>query len=360
MRKPVDARTALLVFLLLGPSVAEGAQSSELPTVRLIGTGGTISSRQGSRLSAAELVGLVPSLDQYVQAETEQFTNLPSSELAVNDWLALAQRVNRLLDERPALAGVVVANGTDTLEETAYFLHLTVRHTRPVVVVGSMRPPDSLGYDGAANLLQAFRVAADPASRGRGVLVVLNAEVNSAREVTKTNAERLQTFGTRGYGVLGVVDADRVVYYRRTDRRHTIQSEFDVSTIQALPRVDILLAYQGAPGDLIQAAADAGAAGLVLAGTGAGATSPSQRDAVRVVLKRGLTVVLTSRTGGGRVVPRPALHARPNSEPGTDTRRPPSPVTGEDLSPIKARILLMLALTQTRDGREIQRMFEEY
>ena len=355
MRTP---RIALLLCLLLLPPAAPAAaaiQPAERPAVRLIATGGTISSHPAGRLTAAELVALVPSLDRHVRAETEQFSNLPSSELTVTAWLALARRVNRLLDERPALAGVVVTCGTDTLEEVAYFLHLTVRHTRPVVVVGAMRPPGALGYDGAANLLHAFRAAAAPASLGRGVLVVLNAEIHSARDVTKAGAQGLDAFGSREYGRLGVVGYDRVVYHGRTDRRHTWRSEFDVSAIDGLPRVDVLLAYQGAPGDLILAAAARGAAGVVVAASGAGSMSPSQLEATRLVLRRGVTVVVASRTGGGRVVPRPAPRPRKRHLPA-----PPRRVMGEDLPPVKARILLMLALTRTRDQTEIQRMFQEY
>lgn len=351
-------RMGLLVCLAANPLEALAAQPSERPVVRLIATGGTIANQATGRLAADELTKLVPSLGLLVRAEAEQFSNLPSSDLSLDGWLGLSRRINRLFDERPDLSGVVVTSGTDTLEETAYFLHLTVRHTRPVVVVGSMRSPATPGYDGAANLLQAFRVAAEPASRGRGVLVVLNDEINSAREVTKTHARRLDTFGTRGYGVLGVVDPDRVVYYRRSDRRHTTQSEFDVARVTSLPRVDIVLAYQDAPGDLILAASDAGAIGLVVAAAGAGSMSPSQREATRQVLERGVNTVVTSRTGGGRVVPLA-------SQSGVAGFTPPIPglrrrVTGEDLSPVKARILLMLALTRTEDDREIQRMFTEY
>jgi L-asparaginase len=240
-----------------------------------------------------------------------------------------------------------VTTGTDTLEETAYFLHLTVRSDKPLVVVGSMRSPGTLGYEGAANLLDAYRVAADPASRGKGVLVVLNDEINSAREVTKTDARRLDTFQTRGYGVLGVVDPDRVAYYRTVVRRHTRQSEFDITSVPDLPRVDIALVYQGATGDVIKAMVDQGARGIVLATAGAGALSGTQADGVEYAVRKGVFVVMTTRTGSGRIAGR-------GSEAGTLR------VQGEDLAPVKARILLMLALTRTKDPVDIQRMFAEY
>ena len=187
----------------------------------------------------------MPEVDRYARVEFEQFANTSSASLTLDQWLALAKRLNAIFAEEPDLAGVVVTSGTDTLEETAYFLDLTVRTDKPVVVVGSMRNPSTLGYEGAANLLEGVRVAADPQSRGKGVLVVLNDEINAAREVTKTDARRLQTFQTRGYGVLGVVDADRVVYYRAPVKRHMSTSEFDVSKITTLPRVDIAMVYQG-------------------------------------------------------------------------------------------------------------------
>jgi L-asparaginase len=262
----------------------------------------------------------------------------------------------------------VVTSGTDTLEELAYFLHLTVRDPRPVVVVGSMRNPSTLGYEGAANLLEAFRVAASPDARGKGVLVVLNDEINSAREVTKTDALRLQTFQSRTAGVLGVVDADRVVFYRSPVKRHTADSEFDVSAISALPRVDVVMVYQDAAGDLIQAAADLGAQGIVVAAAGAGATSGTQSDGLAYAAGKGVVVVTTTRTGSGRISgtrssgPPPAQGGAAPAPAGATT--PPRPrrasIGGEDLQPVKARILLMLALTRTKDPVEIQRMFLQY
>ena len=239
----------------------------------------------------------------------------------------------------------MVTSGTDTLEELAYFLHLTVRDARPVVVVGSMRNPSTTGYEGAANLLEGFRVAASPDARGKGVLVVLNDEINSAREVTKTDALRLQTFQSRTTGVLGVVDPDRVVFYRGVVKRHTAASEFDVATIAELPRVDVLLVYQDAPGDLIKAAVDLGARGLVVAAAGAGATSGTQSDGLGYAIGKGVTVVATTRAGSGRI---------------SGTRMSGSRyIGGEDLAPIKARILLMLALATAKNPADIQRMFLE-
>ena len=312
--------------------------------MRLVATGGTISNRTGGRLTAEELVTLIPNLSNYVTPEFEQFANVASSQMTMAQWLDLARRLNALFREDADLAGLVVTSGTDTLEELAYFLNLTVRDERPVVVVGSMRNPSTLGYEGAANLEEGFRVAGDRNARGRGVMVVLNDEINAAREVAKTGALRLQTFQSRPYGILGVVDRDRVVFYRRVERRHTANSEFDVTGLTDLPRVDIVLTYQGAPGDLIRAAVDAGAKGVVIATAGAGATSGTQGEGMRYAASKGVALVTTTRTGSGRIA---------GGGRGTT-------IAGEDLAPLKARILLMLALTRSSDPAEWRRMFSEY
>ena len=350
MRRVVPVGILLCLLIVgLSPGVAT-AQAEDAPRVRLVATGGTISNASGGRLTAEELIDLIPDLTRYATPEFEQFANVASSSITLEQWLSLSRHINELFDGDPELAGVVVTSGTDTLEETAYFLHLTVRDPRPVVVVGAMRNPSTIGYEGAANLLQAFRVAADPASRDKGALVVLNDEINSAREVTKTNAVRLQTFETHGYGVLGVVDRDRVVYYRDTLKRHTDGSEFDVFAIDQLPRVDILMVYQGADGDLIDAAVDAGAQGIVIAVAGAGATSGTQREGISAALDAGVYVVSATRTGSGRIA------SRNGGGNGAASYR----IAAEDLTPLKARILLMLALATTNDGAAIQRMFTEY
>ncbi len=318
-------------------------------------TGGTIANRASGRLTADELVRLVPQLADVARVETEQFANLASGELTLDQWLTLARRLNEIARTDTALSGIVVTSGTDTLEELAYFLHLTVRTDRPLVIVGAMRRADVPGYEGGANLLAAVRVAADPQSQQRGALVVLNDEIHAARDVVKTDAQRLQTFQSPGSGPLGVVDADRIIYYRQTTTRHTARSEFDVALIGELPRVDVIMTYQGAPGDLIRAAVDAGARGLVLA-TAAGATSGTQSDGLRHALDRKVAVVVATRTISGRI---------PGSRPAANSSQPPNTsfrgtLAAEDLAPIKARILLMLALTRTSDLADIRRMFEEY
>jgi L-asparaginase type II len=351
--KPVRRVRLLFSCIALTAAAPLAAQQTQtaaapLPRVVLFATGGTISNRDGGRLTVEELIKSVPNLAQRVQVEGEQFANVSSAEITLDQWLSLSRKINDRFRQDAGLAGVVVTSGTDTLEELAYFLHLTVRDERPVVVVGSMRNPSTPGYEGVANLDDAFRVAAEPASRGLGALVVLNDQINSAREVTKTDARQLDTFSSKDYGVLGVV-FDRVAYYRKPVKRHTAQSEFDVAKIQGLPRVDVLLTYQGAPGDLIKAAVDAGAKGIIVAGAGVGAITASQREGTTYAAEKGVFVVTTTRTGSGSA-------GTGGRGGGTTTRR----IGGDDLQPVKARILLMLALATTGDGAEIQRMFREY
>jgi L-asparaginase len=321
------------------------AQTAARPRVHLFATGGTISNRAGGRLTVEELIQSIPNLPRIVQATGEQFANVASGAITMDQWLGLAKAVNERFRQEPGLAGAVVTSGTDTLEELAFFLHLTIRDERPVVVVGAMRNPSTLGYEGAANLEDAFRVAGDPASRGMGALVVLNDEINSAREVTKTDARMLSTFSSRDYGALGTV-FDRVQYFRKPVKRHTAATEFDVTKIAALPRVDVILTYQAAPGDLIRAAVDNGAKGIVIAGAGVAATSGTQGQGITYATQQGAFVVMTTRTGAGSV----------GTGRGGTSRR----ISGDDLQPIKARILLMLALATTSEPADVQRMFREY
>ncbi len=333
------------------------ATDRDRPRVRFIATGGTISNRRGGRLTADELVASVPGLADVATVQSEQFANTGSSAIPLDEWVRLAKRVEAVFRDDAGLAGVVVTSGTDTLEELAYFLHLTVHDSRPIVVTGSMRNPSQTGYEGQANLLASFRVAADPEAAGRGVLVVLNDEINGARDVTKTDALRLHTFASRGFGALGVVDADRVVFRRRAEGRHTADSEFDISAVTSLPRVDVFLVYQGASGDLIKAAVDLGARGVVLATAGAGATSGTQGEGVAYARDKQVAVVATTRTGSGRIAPPRAGGA--GQAAGLRPVEAPR-IAANDLAPVKARILLMVALTKTTDPAQLQRIFDQY
>jgi len=363
--RPFQVSLVLLAALSLGassfaPSGEGQSAPAALPRVRLIATGGTISYRNGSRLSATELIALVPDLEQYATVQPEQFSNLASGQLTLDQWLRLSRRINEAFTQDSGLAGIVVTIGTDTLEETAYFLHLTVRSDRPVVVVGSMRTPTAVGYEGAANLLAAFRVAAAPESRGKGVLVVMNEEINSARDVTKSDAVHLEAFTSRGYGVLGTVDRDRVSFARAPLQRHTSRTEFDVADVKKLPRVDIVMVYQDASGDLIRAAVDNGADGLVIAGAGAANVSGTQSSGINYALEKHRFVVMSTRSGSGRIAPPGTPSEGSDGDGDAEPEGKSFRIFANDLMPLKARILLMLALTKTRNPAEIQRMFGEY
>lgn len=333
---------------------------NSLPLVKLIGTGGTIASwgatrltyvdysATGQRIDASELVARVPEVSEFARVECEQFAQLGSTSMGQIEWLKLGKRINQVLAEEPEVAGVVVAHGTSTMEETAYFLNLTVKSDRPVVLTGSMRPPSAMGTDADTNLMDAVRVAASPSARGMGALTVLNNEIQAARDVTKQNTFRLETFGARELGILGYADSDhRIVFYMAPVRRHTFQTEFDINGFEELPKVDVVYAVSGGDGLLVRALVQAGVPGIVAAGAGGGSGGPDWMDALAEARQSGAMVVMASHVGAGRV-----LLTQRNRERGI--------LAGDNLSPQKARILLMLALTVTRDEDRIQQMFDAY
>jgi L-asparaginase len=332
------------------------AMSPNLPLVKILATGGTIAGKGENPLNTAnyqaglvpleELTAAVPGLTEIARVEGEQILNVPSSAMSMEDLVSLANRVNEIMQSEPEVAGIVITHGTDTLEETAYFCHLVVQHSRPVVLVGAMRPATAISADGPMNLANAVRVAADPASCGMGALVVMNDEIFSARDVSKTNTARLHTFRSLDFGPLGTVDGGKVHYYHRPLRRHTVDSEFHGICLADLPRVDILYSYIGADGILAKAILKAGARGIVLAGSGAGNIHPSARKVLQEARNKGLIVVRSSRTGSGKITCSPDAALQD--------------ITADNLNPQKARLLLMLALSKTRDPEELRRIFGEY
>ena len=348
------------VAVCAAPCAAQGPPKP-LPVVWVLSTGGTISGRGASPTSLAEykagallgeeLVRAVPEIQQVATVKVEQIANVSSTAITTAHWLTLANRVNAIFAADPHTAGVVITHGTNTLEETAYFLNLTVKHDRPVVLVGSMRPASAISADGPLNLLNAVRTAASPESRGKGVLVVLNDEINAARDVTKTNTYRVETFRAPELGLLGYVDADRVSFYRAPTRRHTRDSEFDVRGLTELPKVDIVYSYVEPNTAIVRALVAGGVGGIVFAGTGAGGLSTGERDAVKSAASLPPSsrpiFVRSNRTGNGRVI-------------GTAEYEELNMIAADTLNPQKARILLMLALTKTKDPSVIQRMFTEY
>jgi L-asparaginase len=329
------------------------------PTVMVLGTGGSIASigphrldyttypEVGHRIPVAELLAQIPEASRWAHVKSEDIVNEASGALTPQHWLDMTRRVNKALTSDGA-DGVVLTHGTATLEETAFFLHLTIKSDKPVVVTGAMRPASSVGTDAQLNLLNSIQAAASPQARGRGIMVMLNNQIHSARDVIKTDTYRVETFKSYDMGLLGYADSDHEVrFYRRPDHRHTSSSEFNVGRLKDLPRVEMVYNYTGASGLLVDAVTKSKADGLVLVGLGSGNTTPWVEEAASRAVKAGVAVVLASRVNTGRVILTPK-------------KKKLGLVVCDNLLPQKARVLLMLALTRTREQSELQRMFYEY
>jgi len=330
------------------------------PRVALIGTGGTISSigrdsldlweymDRSRKAEPGELLDRFPEVAAAAEIIPVRYRAVGSTAIGPADWLALDAAVHAAVARETPLDGLVITHGTATLEETAYFLNLTLKVDATVVVVGAQRPATGLSSDAALNLVNAVRVAAAPEARGLGVLVLLNDEVQAARDVTKSSTLRLETFRSPDLGMLGYADPDgRVAIYRRPVRRHAPDTEFDVRGRSDLPRVDIAMSYAGADGAAIEAFVAAGARAIVSAALAPGVTTPAETEALLEARRRGVLIVVSSRAGSGRVLPRTLLCER-------------GFVVADNLNPQKARVLAMLALTRTGDPVEVQRLFDVY
>ncbi len=326
-----------------------GAQDS-LPAVHVIATGGTISNTGGERLTGEELVKSLPGIERIARVTVEQFTNVASGSITHANWRDLALRINELYRTRPELRGIVVTHGTDTMEETAYFLDLTVASCNPVIVTGAMRQATAIGADGTATLFDAISTAASPAAARRGTMVLLNDEIFAARDVTKIHTTRPDAFDSPTRGPLGDVTR-RVEFYHPASRTACAQAEFAVTPTMVFPRVDVVYTYLGADSVVVQALVDAGAKGIVVAGAGAGATTPAQGAALRRARERGVAIVTASRTGSGSVG---GGGGGRGGQPGQGAQ-----LGAGDLTPQKARIRLMLALVQSTDPAEVARRFTE-
>lgn len=341
-------------------NVAASAQSAK-PRVYVLATGGTIAGQGSSTTDLSnykpgsilgeQLVKAVPQIAEIADVRVEQIVNIPSHDLTVANWLTLATRIQRIIAGDPGVSGFVVTHGTNTLEETAYFLNLTIKSDKPVVLVGSMRPATAISADGPLNLLNAVKTAMSPAARGKGTLIVMNDEIGGARDTTKTNTLRVETFKSPELGLLGYVDEDNVAFYRASTKRHTSNSEFDVASLTQLPKVAVLYSYVDPEPAVIRAVVAAGAKGIVFAGSGNGALATAERDAIAEINKMPAAsrplLVRSSRVGNGRVT-------------ATAQFDDLNVIPADTLNPQKARILLMLALTRTTDAKEIRRIFAEY
>jgi L-asparaginase type II len=334
-----------------------GAASKNLPRIHLIVSAGTLPSvgkdrmdllryRESGipRLTGAQLLEPLPEVASIARVTVEPG---PPPDNTTHDALRkLATRVSEVL-RAPDVDGVVYIQGTNTLEETAYFYNLTVRSEKPIVVTGAQRPYNGLSTDGPINLLDAIRVACSPDSRGKGAVVVLNGEINGAREVTKTDTYHLQTFRSRGVGILGYADPDRIEYYRTPHRRHTVKSEFDLAALGEMPHVGIVYIHTGTRPGEAEAMLKLGAKGLVIAGSGAGSPGNIDQEVQAIAKARRAVVVQSSRVGEGRIVRHNNWYW-------------PNYVVADTLSPQKAALLLALVLTRTADPNEVQRYFDEY
>lgn len=321
------------------------------PRVVLVSTGGTIAAvgrdradltgyaETGDKRAVGALLAEIPEVTAVADVVPVELPNVPSHALGVDEALGIAGRV-RALAADPSIAGVVVTHGTNTLEETAFLLDLVCPPGAPVVVTGAMRPATGLSADGPLNLLNAVRVAVSAAARERGVLVLLDDTVHAARDATKVSANRVSAFRAVGLGPLGFVEGDGAVVFHHGVEPWSARGAFETDVVP--PRVDVVVSYLGADGALVDAAVAAGAAGIVSAGTGAGYPTPAESAALDRAVAAGVVVCQSTRVPGGRITPR--------ATPGT--------VTAGSLNPWKARLLLALALTRTRDAAEIQCLFD--
>lgn len=316
--------------------------------ILVLATGGSIAqtSPDVPTLTGKSLLDAIPEFQNKAGIVVEQIAQVSSPDVTADHWLALARRINMATAD-DQIHGIVVTHGTDTLEETAFFLHLTVKSEKPVVVVGAMRRPYSLGADGAANLRDGIVIAGWPQARGRGVLVVLNSEIHSARDVTKTTFN-LDAFKSPDFGILGQMVGGRPCFYRRVERKHTLGTAF-AGDLPGLPRVAIVCSHVGVTPDILEAVATSGYEGIVWAGTGSGSLPLAIRPAATAIVKNGVAFLRSSRVNCG--------HVKRNDEVDDDAL---GFITSDTLNPQKARILLMLSLTQTKDPVKIQELFDTH
>jgi L-asparaginase len=350
-------RLKKISVIVLAVMTAGLAAAGELPHVVILATGGTIAGAQPTEgdpgyksgsLSVESLIAAAPGLDKISRITGEQIASIGSQDMNDEVWLKLARRANELL-ATPEVDSIVVTHGTDTLEETAFFLNLVIKSDKPVVLVGSMRPATSTSPDGPLNLYNAVAVAADPGAAGLGVMVVSNDDLFAAREIQKTNTTDLQTFISPNRGQLGEAYYGKVWLFNRPINRHTTASEFSLDGVKALPRVDIVYAHENGDGKMVEAAVAAGAKGIVLAGVGDGNATAPMVDALAAAAAKGVVVVRSSRVGSGIV--------RRNIEVNDDKL---GFVASLELNPQKARVLLRLGLLETTSPADIQRIFNEY
>jgi L-asparaginase len=354
---PTTFVITVLVALAVQTPLGQTQSSSPLPSIVVLATGGTIAGAASSDVQAGytsgqvgveQLLAAVPQAKKLAVMRGEQISNIGSQDMNDEVWLTLAKRVNELATTGD-VDGIVITHGTDTIEETAYFLNLVVKSKVPVVLTAAMRPSTALSADGPLNFFNAVAVAANKDAAGRGVLVVINDWIHGASSLTKTSTTAVQTFLSPLSGLIGTVAYGDVEFFRGPVGRHTIDSEFSVAGANALPRVDIVMAYENMDGALIDAAVAAGARGVVIAGVGNGNLTKAAVDTLARHAKNGILCVRASRVVTG--------HVGRNVELDDDKL---GFIASMDLNPQKARVLLRLALLQNKTAPDIQRLFDEY
>jgi len=349
-------RSSGIVALAVGLCTVP-ASPADKPNVVVLATGGTIAGAAGSDVQAAytsgqvgveQLLAAVPQAKKLASLRGEQVSNIGSQDMNDEVWLKLARRVNELA-AMSDVDGIVITHGTDTIEETAYFLNLVVKSRKPVVLTAAMRPSTALSADGPLNFFNAVAVAANKDAVGRGVLVVVNDWIHGAASLTKTSTTAVQTFLSPVRGLIGTVAYGEAEFYRGPVGKNTLDSEFSLDGVTALPRVDIIMAHENMDGALINAAAAAGAKGIVIAGVGNGNMTQPALDALAAQAKKGVVCVRSSRVVTGRVGRKVEVD---DDKLGL--------VASEELNPQKARVLLRLALLKPRSLADVQRLFQEY
>lgn len=342
--------TCLAGAALFAPLSAHAA----LPVCKMIATGGTIAMKIDPvknapvpAISGDDLLATVPEIAKVAKIEVQNLANVPSDYMGPDLWVSLQKAVTEAL-ARPEVSGVIVSHGTDTLEETAYFLDLTVKSEKPVILIGAQRNASEKDFDGPRNLLNAARICADQEARGKGAMIALNNQINAAREVTKTHTSDVETFKSGDYGVLGNADNDRVIFYRTPLRRQHVALKGDT-----LPSVEIVSMYGGADGKLLRAAVAAGAKGIVVQALGWGNVNIALHDAIKETIAKGVPVVISTRVPNGRVLPNYGFVG------GGKTLKDAGAVFADNLPPQKARLLLMLGLQNSSKAEDLQRLFDK-
>lgn len=315
--------------------------------VHILTTGGTIASENGApMIDGPQLVQAVPQLLDYADISVEEFSKIGSSKMTPDNWLQLAKRINELTKADDQIDGIIVTHGTDSMEETAFFLNLTVKTDIPVVIVGSMRSSNEISADGPANLLNAVRVSISEQARGKGVLVVLNENISAARDLLKINNRRAETFKAHELGYLGFADPDTIIFYRSPLKPHTVDSDFELSDVQSLPRIDIIQDFAGFDPEILELIGQRNIDGLVISSFAGGRMSYGMLEGLEKLKEKNIPIVIASSIKQGRIIGKPY--------------RQQGWIIAPDLPANKARILLMLALTKLVDLDGIQDFFDVY